>query len=352
MVCANKPAESMHALPRVRTSRFARVARDVGAELVIGLDAIVRPLVVGRCDLDVGFVRGIVPMAPGSALGHECIAEVVEVGALVRTVRPGAVVLVSAQICCGYCRNCNRGYTGRCESVPFAASYGMGRLGDFGGALAELMRVPYADAMLVSLPSKLDPVMTIGVADMAQDAWRAVGPALNERPEASVLIVGGLASVIGLYAVGIAVAMGAAHVVYWDSDETRRKVAAAMGASTLDGALTSQGPFGIVVDAGGNVDRLQQALLAAEPEALFTSVVIYLESTTPLPLRDMYFKGITFRTGRPNVRPHMEHVLRLCCQGAFRPQDVPATVVDFDSADQAWLSTDLRVVATRAPQPR
>lgn len=312
------------------------------------LEAIVAPVVVGRCDLDVGFVRGVAPIAAGSALGHECIARVIEVGALVRTVKPGDLVLVSAQICCGYCRSCKRGHTGRCESVPFAASYGMGRAGDFGGALAELLRVPYADAMLVPLPTGLDPVATIGAADMALDAWRAVGPALNERPEAAVLVVGGLASVIGLYAAGIAVSMGASEVVYWDADEQRRRVAAGLGATALD--MTSAPPrsFGIVVDAGGSVDGLQRALAAAEPEALFTSVVIYFDNATPLPLRDMYLKGITLRTGRPNVRPQMESVLRLCHSGSFRPSDVPTTVFDFDRADEAWLSMDLRVAVTRS----
>ena len=312
-------------------------------KLTSGLDDIVTPVAVGRCDLDVGFVRGVAPIAAGSALGHECIAEVVEIGSLVRTVKPGDRVLVSAQICCGYCRSCKRGHTGRCESVPFAASYGMGRAGDFGGALAEMLRVPYADAMLVPLPAELDPVMTIGAADMALDAWRAVGPALNERPEAAVLIVGGLASVIGLYAAGIAVAMGAAEVVYWDGDEQRRRVAAALGATVLDMACDPSGSFGIVVDAGGTVEGLRRALAAAEPEALFTSVVIYFDNATPLPLRDMYVKGMTFRTGRPNVRAQMESVLRLCRGGTFRPQDVPTTVFDFDRADEAWLAPDLRV---------
>lgn len=321
-------------------------------KLSTDLDAIVAPVVVGRCDLDVAFVRGAAPLASGSALGHECIAEVVDVGPLVRTVKPGNLVLVSAQICCGYCRNCKRGHTGRCESVPFAASFGMGRAGDFGGALAELMRVPYADAMLVPLPAGFDPLKNIGAADMALDAWRAVGPALNERPEAAVLVVGGTASVIGLYAAGLAVSLGAAEVVYWDADERRRQVATAMGATALDMTRDPPHSFGIVVDAGGTVEGLQRALAAAEPEALFTSVTIYLDNATPLPLRDMYFKGITFRTGRPNVRAQMESVLRLCRRGTFRPDDVPTTVFDFDRADEAWLLTDLRVAVARTiPSP-
>jgi alcohol dehydrogenase len=33
-------------------------------------EAIVRPIVVGRCDLDVGFVRGVYPLASGTPIGH------------------------------------------------------------------------------------------------------------------------------------------------------------------------------------------------------------------------------------------------------------------------------------------
>ena len=43
--------------------------------------ALVRPLAVACCDLDVWVSQGALPMAPGHALGHEGIAEVVEVGA-------------------------------------------------------------------------------------------------------------------------------------------------------------------------------------------------------------------------------------------------------------------------------
>ena len=147
------------------------------------------------------------PIPAGSALGHECIGEVIDVGDRVSSIAPGQRVLVSAQICCGVCDMCRRGHTGRCLSVPFGASFGMGRAGDFGGALANCLRVPFADAMLVPLPSNLDPVETISVADMALDAWRAVGPHLQERPGAAVLVAGGKPAVIGLYAAAIAVAM-------------------------------------------------------------------------------------------------------------------------------------------------
>jgi alcohol dehydrogenase len=296
--------------------------------------ALVRPLVVGRCDLDVAFVRGIVPLPGGSALGHECIAEVLDVGDGVSSIAPGQRVLVSAQISCGLCEMCRRGHTGRCLSVPFGASFGMGRAGDFGGALTDCLRVPFADAMLVPLPASLDPIETISVADMALDAWRAVGPYLQERPGAAVLVAGGTPAVIGLYAAAIALAMGAAEVVYLDDDPRRRSRAELIGARCASRGDSLGARFDIVVDACGDPAALAETLSYAAPEAVVTSVTIY-------------FKGITFRTGRPNVRPAMEHVLALCRAGSFKPDTVPAKVFDFEDAAEAWVSDELRTAVRR-----
>ena len=43
-------------------------------------DAMVRPLAVALCDLDISIVRGAAPMPAPIALGHEFVAEVVQVG--------------------------------------------------------------------------------------------------------------------------------------------------------------------------------------------------------------------------------------------------------------------------------
>ena len=42
--------------------------------------ALVRPLLVACCDLDVAVAQGVLPMPPGHAVGHEGLAEVVAVG--------------------------------------------------------------------------------------------------------------------------------------------------------------------------------------------------------------------------------------------------------------------------------
>lgn len=311
------------------------------------LDALVRPLVLGRCDLDVGFVRGLAPMRPGEPIGHEMIGEVVDVGDLVRSVRPGQRVIVPSQISCGTCRNCRRGFTGRCQSVPFGAGYGMNRDGGFGCAAADLVRVPYADAMLVPLPVGADPLAMIGAADMALDAWRAVGPQLAARPGASVLVMGGLASVIGIYTAGLAVAMGAGRVDYVDNDERRLAEAARYGATAIPRPCDLANHYEIVVDADGEAATLVQALRATEPEGLFTSVSIHLRPLTGLPLAELYHKGISFHTGRANVRAQAEPVLSMCRHGRFDPGAISTRVFDFDEAPAAWLDPAVRTAAAR-----
>jgi threonine dehydrogenase-like Zn-dependent dehydrogenase len=51
--------------------------------------ALVRPLAVATCDLDLPIVTGVAPFPTPIAMGHECVAEVVAVGRAVRSVRVG-----------------------------------------------------------------------------------------------------------------------------------------------------------------------------------------------------------------------------------------------------------------------
>jgi threonine dehydrogenase-like Zn-dependent dehydrogenase len=312
-----------------------------------GIEAIVRPLVLGRCDLDVGFVRGIAPMKSGECIGHEMIGEVVDIGDAVHRIKVGHKVIVPSQISCGTCRNCRRGFTGRCQSVPFGAGYGMGRDGDFGCSAADLVCVPFADAMLVPLPEGADPVAMIGVADMGLDAWRAVAPQLAARPGASVLVMGGLASVIGIYAAGIAKALGASHVDYVDDNDDRLAQAARFGVCTIKAPTELAHQYEIVVDAAGTPETLLQAIRATEPEGLITSVVIHLRPTTPMPLLEMYHKGITYWTGRANVRTQIEPLLSLCASGHFHPHAIETKLYGFDDAPSAWLDESVRTAASR-----
>lgn len=311
------------------------------------LEALVRPLVVGRCDLDVALVRGMFPMPSGSPIGHEIIGEILTVGDDVRRVRPGQLVFVPAQISCGRCNNCRRGLTGRCESVPFASSYGMGREGDFGGGLADILRVPFADAMLTPVPTNADPTKLIGLADMATDAWRAIGPHLSRYPEARVAVLGGEAQVIGIYSAGMAVAMGAPVVRYLDHDPERRNVASSYGAETGENYEHETGSFDIVIVANASSGALGRAFELAAPGGNVVSVTPTTGDQLQLDTRPLYHRGVNWAIGRPDCRHGHDGALSVWANCGFCPDRVPTCEVSWEEAPEAWSGGGIYVAAVR-----
>ena len=146
-------------------------------------EALVRPLAVALCDLDQPILRGDAPIPGPIAIGHEFVAEVTEVGDEVRSVAPGDRVVVPFQISCGACARCRAGQTGDCTSVPPRSMYGFGVFGgDWGGALSDLVRVPFADAMLVAAPAGIAPAVLASASDNIPDGWRTVAPAPRAAP--------------------------------------------------------------------------------------------------------------------------------------------------------------------------
>jgi alcohol dehydrogenase len=301
--------------------------------------ALVRPLAVATCDLDALIISGTSPFAPPFALGHECVAEVVEIGDAVTSVRPGELVSVPFQISCGDCGPCRRGRTGNCASVEFMSTYGFGpAVEQWGGFLSDLVSVPYADHMLVPVPAGLQPAAMASASDNISDAWRAIAPPLEDDPGAPVLVVGGASSgSIGLYAAGIAVALGAESVLYVDADPSRRSIAGTLGAATLDQTPKRLGPFPITVDASADPEGLALALRSTAADGTCTSTAIYFHEQPSLPLLEMYTKCITFKTGRAHVRDAMPHVLQLSAQGALRPELVTTSTVAWADAADALL---------------
>jgi threonine dehydrogenase-like Zn-dependent dehydrogenase len=304
--------------------------------------ALVRPRAVATCDLDALIIAGASPFQPPFALGHECVAEVLEVGDGVSSFAPGELVSVPFQISCGECAPCGEGRTSNCSGVAFMSTYGFGpAVQEWGGFLSDVVCVPYAEHMLVPVPEGLAPAAVASASDNIADAWRAVAPALAERPGADVLVVGGAGSgSIGLYAAGLAVALGSQSVLYVDADLSRRETAARLGAQTLAELPKRVGPYPIAVDASADPDGLALALRSTAPDGVCTSTAIYFGEQPSLPLLEMYTKGITFKTGRANARPAIGHVLELAASGALRPELVTTRVVGWADAAGALVQRD------------
>lgn len=202
-------------------------------------EALVRPVIAGRCDGDnlpifnrvtTGIRAGVAlhhcdpltldllgayPFKGPFAIGHECIGSVIECGEEVRSVKPGDLVIVPWAVSCGSCARCNDGITSRCLSGgnTVISAYGFGPvMGPWGGTVCDVLRVPFADGMLVPVPDGVDPLRLASASDNLTDAWRSVAPQVAEHPGATVLVTGGGARSNALYCVGLAVALGSTRV--------------------------------------------------------------------------------------------------------------------------------------------
>ena len=313
--------------------------------------ALVRPLAVSRCDLDLVFAKGRAPIQGPFGLGHETVAEIVEVSDDVRSVARGDRVIVPFQISCGVCATCRRGRTGSCTSVPKLAAYGLGPLfgGDYGGALCDVLHVPFADAMLVVIDDAIDPVVAAALGDNAIDGWRTVAEPLAREPGAPVLVAGGGAPSVGLYAVAAARALGAKEVVYVDPSEARSAVAEKLGARVVRTKAEPGlrvGRFPITVDATSRQEGLRFCLASTEAWGECTSVGIYFTEVS-MPLLDMYSRGIRFVTGRVDARRDLPAALGAFASGALDLASIAARVVSWAEAPAAWLEPVPKLVVRR-----
>ena len=177
-------------------------------------DALVRPVAVARCEIDPFLILAGPRGEDGFALGHEAVVAVAAVGSEVEGLGVGELALPSFQVSCGACPSCMAGHTANCDAYPVLSDYGMQSLSgvEYGGMLADLVRVPHAAAMLTPLPAGLDPVAVASVPDNVVDGYRAVAPHLRQRPGADVLVACHGTPSIGLYAAQSALALGAGTV--------------------------------------------------------------------------------------------------------------------------------------------
>jgi threonine dehydrogenase-like Zn-dependent dehydrogenase len=303
--------------------------------------ALVRPLLVACCDLDVAVARGIAPLPPGYAVGHEGLAEVVAVGDAVAGVAVGERVVVPFQISCGTCRECRRGVTSSCASVPLMAMYGLGPLAglDGGGFMSDLVLVPYADAMLIPVPTTLDPVAVASLSDNIPDGWRAIGPfraelAALDPSDRRVLVIGRLS--IGLYAAAFAAALGC-HVDYVDTDPSRLAAAEKLGAVVTDAAQPDKSwdPYPVTVNTSGDPSLLAASLRATWPDGVCTDTGIYFQASVEIPMLRSYTRGVRFVTGRVSARAVIPEILELLAAGCDL-SPVVDQVVNWEDAPEVW----------------
>ncbi len=306
--------------------------------------ALVRPIASASCDLDRRLIAGLTPFKPPFALGHECVAEVLEVGGKVGTVRRGDLVSVPWKIACGECPQCHAGRATACTSVPRHAAYGVPAGGHWGGLFSEVVHVPFADAMLVPLPPGLNPLAVASASDNLTDAWVATSRPIATRRDARVLVVGGTES-LGVLAVQMAVAAGAASVDYLDDSDYRRDLALRSGANVELGQTLDE-RYDVVVSATRDPQALHRGLLALAPGGHCSCIGIIFDDPK-IPLFGMYLRDVTLSVGVCDVRPHIPKVFDLVGSGRCNPLLVSPTVVSCEEATEALVQPLAKCIVVR-----
>jgi len=313
-------------------------------------DALVRPLAVARCDIDLPLTSGAFPISQPFALGHECVADIVALGAGVRGLEIGQRVVVAFQVSCGHCRSCTAGYTANCDAYPVLSDFGMQPLSgtEYGGMLADLVRVPHAEVMLAPVSAQLDPVALGSVSDNVLDGYRAVAPHLADLPGSEILIVTHGLKSVPLYAALAAIALGAERVDFASNDDEVLEVAERLGARPIRSEFgRPERRYPIVVDAGLTAEGLKYAIRSTAPEGICQSVSFYPGGDMPLPLGRLYTLGIRFFVGRAHSVALLREVVPLIEQGLLRPQDVTTRVVAWEDAPRAFAEPAVKLIVRR-----
>ncbi len=165
-----------------------------------------------------------------------------------------------------------------------------------------------------------------------------------------MLVVGGAAASIGLYAVSIASALGAGSCATSTTTPTasrpRRPSARRPRSRPAEWPRRFERAL-ITVDNTADADGTVTTLRSTEPYGTCTSVAIHFAPTTPLPLLEMYTRGVTFHLSRADSRRFLPEVLDLVAAGVLDPTAVPTTTVPWERAEEAWLEPATKLVIER-----
>ncbi len=191
-------------------------------------DAIVRITRTAICGSDLWFYRGLTPYEPGWRVGHEPMGIVEEVGADVKDVRKGDLVLVPFAFSDGTCEFCEMGLQTVCAHGGFWAM-------ENDGGQGEAIRAPFADGTLVPVPAD------VHGDDGILDALFPLTDVMGTGHHAAVcagLEAGGTCVVIGDGAVGLcgvlaAKRIGAEKIIALGHHEGRLAQARAFGATHI-----------------------------------------------------------------------------------------------------------------------
>ena len=326
--------------------REVRIEDVPAPEPLVSDDAVVRVEATGICGSDLHIYHGRVKIEPGFVIGHEFVGTVIAAGDGVTRAAVGDRVLGCFHTACGVCFFCMRGDYVKCEH---GRVFGHGAtLGSLQGAQAEQVLVPTANLVLRPVPDGMDDGAALFAGDVMATGFHAI-EAAGMEPGDTVAVLG--LGPVGLCAVQVAKAAGAAAVIAVDQVPERLEMARSFGATPVH--LTEEDPRAAVkqatggrgadvcVDAVGHPDALDLAARLARSRGTLSLVGVYAERTD-VHMGIVWLKGLTLVTGQANVIGHVDRVLAMMSAGVLDPTPLVSRHMSLDDAEEAYEAYDRR----------
>jgi len=287
--------------------------------------AVIRVERAAICGSDLHLYHGDLPVAaPGFAVGHEFVGELVEVGSAVRDFRAGDRVICSGVAGCGECPPCRAGHVARCER-RVQRVFGFGP--ELPGGQAEAVAVPTADALLRRIPEGVSVEQAVLLTDILPTAFFGVRNA-ELRPGQSVAVVG--LGPVGQLAVECALLCGASRVFAVDRIPERLAAAAELGATPVHADRAAEetlaathglGPDAVIEAVGADAS-IQLALQLVRPAGVVSVVGVNVRLDFPFPMAIALMKNLTFRIGVCPIPEFWDDLLPLVQSGRLHPERV------------------------------
>ncbi|WP_328873970.1 alcohol dehydrogenase catalytic domain-containing protein [Streptomyces sp. NBC_00287] len=312
-------------------------------------DAVVRIVAAGVCGSDLWQYRGLEPLPAGARMGHEFIGVVASTGPEVRSVQPGDCVVSPFSYSDGECAACRDGLFVSCAEGGV-----WGDPGTPGGAQAEAIRVPFADATLVRLP-------VAGITDPDVRRFLPLADVLPTGHHAAHLAeVGAGTGVVvigdGPVAAGACLAaqrLGAERVLVLGHHPARLAVSRAVGAETVavrspeEAVETVHGFFGGLADVSlecvGTQDAVDTALACVRDGGVL-SYVGWPTAGVAIPLRSTFDRNISVRGGLAPARRYLPELLADVAAGVLDPSPLIDVELPLEAAGDAYSAMDRRDV--------